>query len=357
MKIVSIIGARPQFIKAAPLSKKLREKFTEILVHTGQHYDHNMSEVFFKELGIPVPDYNLGVGSGPHGEQTGKMLIKIEKVLLKEKPDLVLVYGDTNSTIAGSLAAAKLHIKVAHVEAGLRSFNREMPEELNRVVTDHLSDLLFCPTETAVGNLRKEGIIKGVFNTGDVMYDAVLQFSKLAKEKSKILKTLNLEPKTYFYATVHRAENTDNLENLKNILEAFGESGETIVFPAHPRTRKAISQAEVKILSNIKMIEPVGYLDNLILQENARKILTDSGGAQKEAYFLKVLCITLRDETEWVETVKDGWNVLVGANKKKILEAISRFEPKGRQSNHFGEGSAAISIVRFLGDYERKILR
>ena len=350
MKIVSIVGARPQFIKAAPLSKELLKEFNEILIHTGQHYDHNMSEVFFKELGIPVPDYNLGVGSGSHGEQTGKMLIEIEKVLLKEKPDLVLVYGDTNSTIAGSLAAAKLHIKVGHVEAGLRSFNREMPEELNRVVTDHLSDLLFCPTETAVGNLRKEGITEGVFNTGDVMYDAVLASNKrlTANRKLRVLNGLGVKPKGYLYATVHRPVNTNNADNLKNILRAFAESGETIIFPTHPRTRKAISQAEIKILSNIKMIGPVGYLDNLILQENARKILTDSGGVQKEAYFLKVPCITLRDETEWVETVEDGWNVLVGANKKKILEAISRFEPKGKQSNYFGEGNAAVRIEREL---------
>ena len=350
MKIVSIVGARPQFVKAAALSKKLREKFTEVLVHTGQHYDSNMSDVFFKELGIPEPDYNLGVGSGSHGEQTGGMLIEIEKVLIKEKPDLVLVYGDTNSTIAGSLAAAKLHIKVAHVEAGLRSFNRAMPEELNRVVTDHLSDFLFTPTKTAVDNLNKEGIINGVFNTGDVMYDAVLQFSRVAKEKSQILRTLGIEPKTYLYATVHRAENTDNPENLKNIILALAESGEKIVFPIHPRTRKMMGGIELPSLPNIKMIEPVGYLDNLILIENSKKVLTDSGGIQKEAYFLKVPCITLREETEWVETVEDGWNILVGADKKKIQQSIEKFESKGKQSDHFGDGQAANKIAEIISN-------
>ncbi|MEX2007800.1 MAG: UDP-N-acetylglucosamine 2-epimerase (non-hydrolyzing), partial [Candidatus Levyibacteriota bacterium] len=324
--IVSIIGARPQFVKAAPVSRKLREKFTEILVHTGQHYDTNMSDVFFKELGIPEPDYNLGVGSGPHGEQTGKMLIEIEKVLVKEKPNLVLVYGDTNSTIAGSLAAAKLHIKVAHVEAGLRSFNREMPEELNRVVTDHLSDLLFCPTGSAVENLKKEGIVEGVFNTGDVMYDAVLSNSKIltSGRREEVLKTYQLKPKTYLYATVHRPVNTDNPQNLKNIFEALAESGETVVLPIHPRTRKAISDQQLSVVNYpaIKLIDPVGYRENLILMENAKKVLTDSGGIQKEAYFLKVPCITMRDETEWVETVEDGWNILTGADKNKILKAV-----------------------------------
>ena len=354
MKIVSIVGARPQFVKAAALSKKLREKFTEVLVHTGQHYDSNMSDVFFKELGIPEPDYNLGIGSGSHGEQTGKMLIEIEKVLLKEEPDLVLVYGDTNSTIAGSLAAAKLHIKVAHVEAGLRSFNRIMPEELNRVVTDHLSDLLFCPTETAVENLKKEGITKGVFNTGDVMYDAVLTNSKrlTANRKKEILKTYHLKPRTYLYATVHRAENTDNPENLKNIFTALAESGEPIVFPIHPRTRKAISNLQLAInkLPNIKFVEPVGYLKNLVLMENAQKILTDSGGVQKEAYFLNVPCITMREETEWIETVDDGWNVLVGSDKEKILDAIGSFAPSGKQSNHFGIGKASDKIAKIISD-------
>jgi len=347
-KIVSIVGARPQFIKSAPLSKKIREKFKEVLIHTGQHYDPNMSDIFFKELSIHKPDYNLEIGSGYHGEQTGKMIIKIEEVLIKEKPDLVLVYGDTNSTIAGSLSAAKLHIKVAHVEAGLRSFNREMPEELNRVVTDHLSDLLFCPTETAVENLKEEGITEGVFNTGDVMYDAVLQFSKLAKNNSKILETLKLEPKKYLYVTVHRAENTDDVGNLRSIIEALSQSGEKIIFPVHPRTKKVIDKLGIKLGDNIVRIGPLGYLDNLTLVENSNKVLTDSGGIQKEAHFLKVPCITMRKETEWVETVEDGWNIVTGANKNNILGAIKKPNPIHEQSKPFGDGSAAEKIVELL---------
>jgi len=348
MKILSVIGARPQFVKAASLSKELRKKFNEVLVHTGQHYDENMSPIFFEELSIPKPNYNLGVGSGSHGEQTGKMLIEIEKVLVKEKPDLVLVYGDTNSTLAGALAAAKMHIPVAHVEAGLRSYNHTMPEEINRVVADHISDLLFCPTETAVKNLKREGIRKGVFNTGDVMYDVLMANRKVANSKSHILNTLNLKIKTYLYATVHRAENTDNKENLKNILEAFGESSETIVLPTHPRTQKMIKKFRIKILKNIKAIDPLSYLDSLQLQANAKKVLTDSGGVQKEAYILKVPCITLRKETEWVETVEDGWNVLVGSNKVKIIKAIKEFRPKRNQKKHYGEGIASKKIVNII---------
>ena len=302
-KILSVVGARPQFVKAASVSREIRKRFKEVLVHTGQHYDRNMSPIFFEELSIPKPDYNLEIGSGPHGEQTGRMLIEIEKVLLKEKPDIVLVYGDTNSTAAGALAGAKLHIPVAHVEAGLRSYNRSMPEEINRVIADHLSDLLFCPTETAVRNLSKEGITEGVFNVGDVMYDALIANRKVAESKSKILETMNLKPKTYLFATIHRAENTDEEKNLKNIIEAFGESGEVIILPIHPRTRKMIEKFGLEFTENVKVIEPVGYLDSTELQANAKKVVTDSGGVQKEAYMLKVLCITLREETEWVETV------------------------------------------------------
>ena len=353
MKIISIVGARPQFVKAAPLSKELRKNFREILLHTGQHYDHNMSPIFFKELSIPKPDYNLGIGSGSHGEQTGKMLGAIEKILLKEAPDLVLVYGDTNSTLAGALAAAKLHIPIAHVEAGLRSYNRKMPEEINRVVVDHLSDLLFCPTETAVSNLKLEGITRGVFNTGDIMLDSLSSSLKAAQRQSRILEKLNLKPKTYLYATVHRPENTDNRRNLKNILDAFGGSGKTIVFPVHPRTKAAIKNLKFKIknLPNVKFIDPVGYLDSLQLQVNAKKVLTDSGGIQKEAYVLKVPCITLRTETEWKETVKDGWNVVVGASKEKISDSIKNFSPKGKQNNYFGTGDSVSKIVKIISNY------
>lgn len=367
MKIVSIVGARPQFVKAGPISKELRSvppdggrRIKEILVHTGQHYDQNMSPIFFKELSIPKPDYNLGIGSGGHGEQTGKMLIGIERLLLKERPDMVLVYGDTNSTAAGALAAAKLHIPVAHVEAGLRSYKRDMPEEINRIIADHLSELLFCPTESAVENLKKEGIIKGVYNVGDVMCDALLINKKIANQESKILKTLNLparqtspgeaggKPKTYLFATIHRAENTDEKKNLENIFEAFEESGETIILPLHPRTKKMIAKFNIKVPKNVQLIEPVGYLDSLQLQSSAKKVLTDSGGVQKEAYLLGVPCITLRAETEWVETVEGGWNTLVGTDKEEILRAIKTFKPKNKQRNLFGTGDSASQIADLI---------
>jgi len=326
MKILTVVGARPQFIKLAPLSKFLRENgVNEIIIHTGQHYDENMNDLFFKELEIPEPDYNLGIGSGNHGEQTGRMLIEIEKIMLKENPDLVIVYGDTNSTLAGALAASKLHIKLAHVEAGLRSFNKRMPEEINRVLTDHVSDILFCPTQTGVENLKNEGIVNGVYLVGDVMFDALLHFSKVSDMKSNILERLNIKPKEYYLATIHRAENTDNYERLKNILTAFSKMDEMVVFPIHPRTRKMINYYGLDDLlenDNVKVIDPVGYLDMLKLEKNAKAILTDSGGVQKEAFWLKVPCITLRDETEWIETVNLGWNRLVGSNVEKILEAV-----------------------------------
>jgi UDP-GlcNAc3NAcA epimerase len=326
MKILTVVGARPQFIKLAPLSKILRENgINEIIVHTGQHYDENMNDLFFKELEIPEPDYNLGIGSGNHGEQTGRMLIEIEKIILKENPDLVIVYGDTNSTLAGALAASKLHIKLAHVEAGLRSFNKRMPEEINRVLTDHVSDILFCTTQTAVENLKNEEITKGVYLVGDLMFDALLHFSKISDMKSNILERLNIKPKEYYLATIHRAENTDNYERLKNILTAFSKMDEMVVFPIHPRTRKMINYYGLDGLlenDNVKVIDPVGYLDMLKLEKNAKAILTDSGGVQKEAFWLKVPCITLRDETEWIETVNLGWNRLIGSNVEKILKAV-----------------------------------
>lgn len=349
IKIISILGARPQFIKYAPVSKELRKKHEEIVVHTGQHYDREMSALFFEELGIPKPDYNLGIGSGTHGQQTGKMLIAIEKVLMKEEPDLVLVYGDVNSTLAGALAAVKMHIKVAHVEAGLRSFDKRMPEEINRVLTDHASDILFCPTNTAVDSLKKEGVVGGVYNVGDVMLDALLHNREVA-EKSKILDNLNLKSKQYLVATIHRPSNTDNKENLQNIVDVFSEIEETIVFPVHPRTEKYLRGYELyeKLQKNVKLIEPQGYIDFLKLMAHAKKILTDSGGVQKEAYMLKVPCITLRDNTEWIETVEEGWNVLVGANRERILEMIKEFNPKGKQRNVFGDGKASRRIIEII---------
>lgn len=353
MKVATVVGARPQFVKMAPVSRELRKHFDEIVIHTGQHYDYEMNKIFFEQLNIPEPDYYLGVGSGSHGQQTGEMLKRIEEVLMKEKPDLVLVYGDTNSTLAGALAAVKLHIRVAHVEAGLRSFDKRMPEEVNRVLTDHVSDYLFAPTETAVKNLHNEGIKKGVYLTGDVMYDALLYNIKIAKEKSMIIDKLELRPKEYTLATVHRAENTDNRKNLESIIDAFIESNKLIVFPAHPRTQKYLKtyglMKKIEKATNILLIPPVGYLDMLVLEENARKILTDSGGVQKEAYFLKIPCITLRDRTEWVETVEDGWNILVGADKKEIVRAIEEFEPTGETySYRFGKGDAHKKITEIL---------
>jgi UDP-GlcNAc3NAcA epimerase len=330
VKIVSVVGARPQFIKTAPVSRILRSRgLTEVLVHTGQHYDRNMSALFFEELGIPDPDFNLGVGSGSHGRQTGQMLMRIEEVLLQERPDWVLVYGDTNSTLAGALAAVKLRIPVAHVEAGLRSFNREMPEEHNRVLTDHVADLLFCPTRTAVDHLSAEGVTQGVHLTGDVMYDAVLFNSDLAESRSDVLSRLGLTSSRYLLATVHRPQNTDDPGPLSAILTAFGELGETVVFPAHPRTKVSLARFDLPVPANVHLVDAVGYLDMLVLEKHARLIMTDSGGVQKEAYFFAVPCVTLRDETEWVETVRAGWNLLAGADVARIVAAVRELARAG----------------------------
>ena len=348
MKVATVIGARPQFIKAAAVSRLLRDHYTEILIHTGQHYDENMSDVFFLELGIPTPDYNLGVGSGPHGAQTGEMLTRIEQVLLSQKPDRVLVYGDTNSTLAGALAAVKLHIPVAHVEAGLRSFNRAMPEEINRILTDHVSDLLFCPSEVARQHLAGEGITHGVHVVGDVMADTLLYAAERARQRSTILEDLGLQPGNYLLATVHRAENTDDSARLHAILAAFAAVREPIIFPIHPRTRQRIVDQGVQAIlegSQVKLIEPLGYLDMVRLEQSARMILTDSGGIQKEAYWLKIPCITLRDETEWIETVENGWNCLVGADCEKIVQAVATFRPPPSHPGLYGDGRAAERMI------------
>jgi UDP-N-acetylglucosamine 2-epimerase (non-hydrolysing) len=316
MKIASVVGARPNFIKCAPLSREIRKVHNEIIIHTGQHYDYEMNKVFFDDLEIPEPDYHLGVGSGNHGEQTGEMLKRTEEVLMKEEPDFVFVFGDTNSTLAGALAAAKLNIKVAHIEAGLRSFDKNMPEEINRVLTDHCSDILFCPTETSVENLKREGVTNGVYLTGDVMVDALKKNIEIAEKKAMILNELDLRPKEYYLATVHRAENTDDFNKLKSIVDAFCAI-ENLVFPCHPRTEKYLKDYGLwdGLVENVRVIKPVGYLDMLVLEKNAKKILTDSGGVQKEAYIFEVPCITLRNTTEWTETVEDGWNVLVGTDE------------------------------------------
>lgn len=348
MKIVSIIGARPQFIKAAVISKEIEKRggIEDVLIHTGQHYDENMSKIFFDELEIPYPNYNLEVGSGLHGAQTAKMLEKTEQIILKEKPDWVLVYGDTNSTIAGALAATKLHVKIAHVEAGLRSFNKSMPEEINRIVTDRISDLLLVPSQNAMQLLEKENLADNAVFTGDVMYDSILFYQKMAKEKH-LLKSITAEM-DYHLATVHRAENTDDKERLQNIFSAFSEMDKPVVLPLHPRTKSKLD--EVKFNDNVKIIDPVSYLEMILLLKNCSKVLTDSGGLQKEAYFMKKPCITMRDETEWVETLNGNWNFIVGANPELILEKIgvNQFD---EQKEYYGNGNAGMSIIDALVNY------
>lgn len=351
--IATIVGARPQFIKLSPVSKAVRQAgLVEKLIHTGQHYDDSMSATFFRDLDIPAPDFNLQIGSGTHGQQTGNMLIAIEEILMRIMPDLVIVYGDTNSTIAGALAAVKLNIEVAHIEAGLRSFNRSMPEEHNRILTDHCSNYLFCPTDNAVQQLEQEGIQQNVFMVGDTMYDAVVQYTEKAQKQSTILEKLRLIPCEYFLVTIHRPVNADDPNNLKSLLHALNELGMPVVFPVHPRTQKKIAELDEGILGDhIVFIDPMGYLDMLVLQRNARKILTDSGGIQKEAYFLGVPCITLRTETEWVETVESGWNRLVGANPALIIDSALNWNPAGSTPpTVFGEGFAADKIVTILMD-------
>ena len=356
MKALSIVGARPQFIKVKPvISEFAKAEIDHILVHTGQHYDYEMSKVFFDELSIPEADYNLEVGSYTHGRQTGLMLERIEKVLLEEMPDMVVVYGDTNSTLAGALAAVKLHIPTAHIEAGLRSFNRCMPEEINRIVADHISTLLFCPTDTAVRNLADEGITDGVHQVGDIMYDSVLHNITLAEQSSVILDQLALDSKTYYMATIHRAENTDNKERLDNILNALRQIEVPIVLPMHPRTKKTLGAKLDNIGAGVKIIDPVSYLDMLMLEKNARVILTDSGGVQKEAYWANVPCITLRDETEWVELVQAGYNRVVGADTSAILDAVAKAEDEvinnllSNTSDLYGNGHCDEKIVAILG--------
>jgi UDP-N-acetylglucosamine 2-epimerase len=349
MKVVSVVGARPQFIKASPLSRALRPRHHEILVHTGQHYDREMSDVFFEELGMPVPDYHLGIGSGPHGAQTGAMLTGIETVLQKESPDAVIVYGDTNSTVAGALAAAKLGLPVAHVEAGLRSFNRRMPEEINRVLTDHLSSWLLAPSEVSRRQLAQEGIVQGVHVVGDIMVDALRLHGTRASERSEVLERYQLGPGTYYLATVHRAENTDDADNLRRIFSALGALDRPVIVPLHPRTEKRVAELGVSIAGNVQVLAPQGYLDMLALQRGAACVLTDSGGIQKEAYYLHVPCVTLRNETEWVETVATGWNTLAGTDPRRILAAVAgRPASDTPHPDLYGDGLTAGRIVEIL---------
>lgn len=348
MKILTVVGARPQFIKAAPVSRVLRLRHQEFLLHTGQHYDDEMSELFFRQLQIPEPDGNLGVGSGLHGAQTSAMLAGIERLAIEFRPDLMLVYGDTNSTLAGSLAAAKLHVPVAHVEAGLRSYDRGMPEEVNRVLTDHVSDWCFCPTEAAVQNLARESIVRGVHLVGDVMYDAFLDHLPVARKRHTVLEELGVRGSGYVLATVHRAENTDDPARLRAILEGLAAAGRPVVFPVHPRTRAELERMGWTAADTIRLIKPVGYLEMLVLESAAEVIVTDSGGVQKEAYLSGVPCVTVRDRTEWTETVDAGWNRLVGTDAATIADAIRTFRPTTRRPPIFGDGHGAEKIGAIL---------
>ncbi len=353
IKLLTIVGARPQFIKAAALSKAILQypNITEIIVHTGQHFDANMSEVFFDEMEIPKPNYQLDIHSLTHGAMTGRMLEKMEEIMLKEKPDYVIVYGDTNSTLAGALAARKQNIKLVHIEAGLRSFNMQMPEEINRILTDRISDLLFCPTQQSVLNLQKEGFDNfnsRYFQVGDIMYDSMLLFAEKANDKAKIGSELN--GKKFALCTIHRAENTDQQTNLENIFKALNKIAEdvTIVLPLHPRTKQKLGS--MVISSNIFILEPLGYFDMLYLLKNCTCVLTDSGGLQKEAYFNQKYCITLREETEWVELLENGWNTLAGSNTNAIIEAYSNSKNNilPKNNNLYGNGKTAHKILETI---------
>ena len=354
MKVISVVGARPQFIKAAPVCRALRERHEEILVHSGQHYDYGMSDVFFEQLGIPKPDFNLAVGSGGHGRQTGEMLGALEELYIEQKPDCVLVYGDTNTTLAAALAAAKLAIPIAHVEAGLRSYVRDMPEEINRVLTDHISTLLLCPTSTAMANLAAEGIVQGCVLVGDVMLDTARFFAG-HEGAAEVLERMGVEPGDYYLATVHRASNSDDEGRLSAIVAAFAELDRRVVWAVHPRTTANLERfgllETVHAAGNIVAVPPISYNETVALLESAAALLTDSGGMQKEAYFFSVPCVTLRDETEWVETVELGWNTLVGADRVAILRAAPAAGSGPHPASHpdvYGDGHAADRIVEAM---------
>jgi UDP-GlcNAc3NAcA epimerase len=349
MKVLSVVGARPQFVKAAVLSRELRERHTEVLLHTGQHYDDLMSDVFFRDLGLPAPDLNLGVGSGKHGWQTARALEGIETAIEARRPDVVIVYGDTNSTLAGALAAAKLNVPLAHVEAGLRSYDRSMPEEVNRVLTDHVASYLFCPTQTAIECLKKEGIGNGVHLVGDLMYDSLLAALKRVEEKeAAVLEVFGVAAGSYCLATIHRPATTDDPRVLSSVFAGLARLETTVILPMHPRTKAAVASGGISPEGGVRVVDPVGYLEMVALERNARCILTDSGGVQREAYFLSVPCVTLRTESEWPETLTDGWNVLAGTDPDKIAAAAARPRPENEPEPVFGDGNAASKIVEIL---------
>ncbi len=350
IKIITIIGARPQFIKAAALSREMCKfkDINEVIIHTGQHYDNNMSDIFFQEMSIPKPKYNLGIGGTTHGKMTGRQLEKIEEILITEKPNFVLVYGDTNSTLAGALAAAKLHIPVAHIESGLRSFNKKMPEEINRILTDHISDILFVPTKDAISNLINEGIdISKIINVGDVMYDAAL-FYKDKAIKPIWFDKLNLH--NFILCTIHRAENTDSKFSLSRIFEGLCNSRKKILLPLHPRTLEKIKIFEINISDNIIIVPPTGYLEMVWLEMNCEMIVTDSGGVQKEAFFHNKFCVTLREQTEWNELVDSGWNELVGNNVEQLEKIITNFKIPSEKFDFYGNGDACHKILKYLNE-------
>ncbi|MAR35023.1 MAG: UDP-N-acetylglucosamine 2-epimerase (non-hydrolyzing) [Chloroflexi bacterium] len=355
MKIISIVGARPQFIKLAPLHS-LSDKLENIIIHTGQHFDENMSTIFFDQMNLPKPKYNLDISGGAHGKQTGRMLIGLEEIMIDEKPDLVIVFGDTNSTLAGSLSASKLGIPLLHIESGLRSFNKSMPEEINRILSDHCSDFLFAPTKKAIENLQIEGLGEKAFLTGDIMVDSVNLFLSEARRKSKIIEGLDLTDQDYYLLTLHRPYNVDDPEKISLILSMLSNIDKRIVFPVHPRTKQIINKYNIKINENILLLDPLGYFDFLVLQDNSHKILTDSGGIQKEAYILQKPCITIRPETEWVETVDAGWNKLINPNLKNYKELasiISSFTPPDNQEYIFGQNvsyNMKEIIIKILND-------
>lgn len=354
MRTLLIVGARPQFIKAAAIIRAMNGKFPFMLLHTGQHYDQNMSDVFFRELGIPEPDMNLGIHSRSRGGQISAMLAGIETAITRERPDWVLVFGDTNSTLAGALASTACDTRLAHVEAGLRSYNRRMPEEVNRVLTDHVSDLLFCPSQTAVDNLSEEGIRKNVHLVGDLMMDVLMVTREQAFRTSTILESLDLVEKSYLVVTIHRSENTNDVVRLEELLYALRQIQEPVIFPLHPRTREVLDDHGLfatigrEERTSVRFIEPLGYPDMVRLVSSARMVLTDSGGLQKEAYWLGVPCVTLRDETEWVETIESGWNVLAGINLKKIIQAVQSFAPPSLRPSLYGDGHTAMRCIEIM---------